>query len=63
MDPGIRIIRWDDNKIFNLAHTFGSGYPTIRAERWHCDNTKTSKLKVRHWPMKVFFSLDRFNYM
>ena len=33
VDPGIRIIRWDDNNIFNLAHTFGSGYPTIWADR------------------------------
>ena len=25
VDPGVRIIRWDDNNIFNLAHTFGAG--------------------------------------
>ena len=42
VDPGIRIIRWDDNKIFNLAHTFGSGYPTIRAERWYKDKDRKS---------------------
>ena len=40
VDPGIRIIRWDDNSIFNLAHTFGSGYPTVKTQRWHCDHTK-----------------------
>ena len=38
--PGIRIIRWDDNSIFNLAFNFGSGYPTVRTQRWHRDNTK-----------------------
>ena len=42
VDPGIRIIRWDDNSISNLAHTFGSGSPPVKAERWYCDNTKTS---------------------
>ena len=41
-DPGIRIIRWDNNSIFNIASTFGSGYPTVKTQRWHCDNTKTS---------------------
>ena len=93
VDPGIRIIRWDDSKIFNFAHTFGSGHPTIRAERWHRDNNKTSqktvidmpsvigqynkcmggidkmdslvgmfpcKIKVRRWPMRVFFHLIDF---
>ena len=40
--PGIRIIRWDDNSIFNLASTFGSGYPTVNTHRWHRDNTKKS---------------------
>ena len=40
--PGIRIIRWDDNNIFNLASTFGSGYPTVKTQRWHRDNTKKS---------------------
>ena len=43
VDPVIRIIRWHDSKIFNFAHTFGSGHPTIRAERWHRDNNKTSQ--------------------
>ena len=42
VDPGMRIIRWDDNSIFNLAHTFGSGFPTVKAERWFRDTTKTS---------------------
>ena len=42
VDPGIRIIRWDDNSIFNLAHTFGSGYPTVMTQRWHRDHTRTS---------------------
>ena len=27
-EPGIRIIRWNDSKIFNFAHTKWSGYPT-----------------------------------
>merc|ERR1712121_549915 len=33
-EPGIRVIRWRDSKIFNLAHTKGSGYPTIERKRW-----------------------------
>ena len=43
VDPGIRIIRWDDNNIFNLGHTFGSGYPAIRRERWYHNNSNTSQ--------------------
>ena len=42
MDPGMRIIRWDDNSIFNLANTFGSGFPTVKAERWFRGTTKKS---------------------
>ena len=45
VDPGIRIIRWDDNSIFNIAHTFGSGYPTVKTQRWLRDHTKKSKKK------------------
>ena len=42
VDPGFRIIRWNDNSIFNMAHTFGAGYPTVKAHRWYCDHTKKS---------------------
>ena len=43
VDPGIRIIRWNDSKIFNFAHTKGSAHPTIRKEIWHRDKTNTSQ--------------------
>ena len=46
-EPGIRIIRWNDSKIFNFAHTKGSGYPTTIKERWHRDkNNKCRKTLV-----------------
>ena len=32
VDPGFRIIQWDENSTFYLAHTFRSGYPTVKAE-------------------------------
>ena len=25
-----------------MAHTFGAGYPTVKAHRWYCDHTKKS---------------------
>ena len=40
VEPGIRIVRWDDNSVFNLASTFGSGYPTVDIVRCHCDSAK-----------------------
>ena len=42
LDQGFRIIRWNDNSIFNMAHTFGAGYPTVKAHRWFRDHTKKS---------------------
>merc|ERR1712121_574945 len=43
VDPGIRIIRWNDSKIFNFAHAKGSAHPTVRKEIWHCDKTNTNQ--------------------
>ena len=42
VNPGIRIIRWDDNSILDLASTFGSGFPIVKTQRWHRDTNRTS---------------------
>ena len=88
--PGIRILRWNDSKVFNFAHTSGSAHPTTKVERWYrgkdnrCHKIEIdmpsvvgkynkcmggidkmdsmigmfpSKLKVRRWPMSIFFTL------
>ena len=33
IDPGIRILRWNESKIFIFAHTSGSAHPTTKVER------------------------------
>ena len=33
--PGIRILRWNDSKVFNFAHTTGSAEPTTKVQRWY----------------------------
>merc|ERR1711895_16767 len=35
--PGIRILRWNDSKVFNFVHTTGSAQPTTKVERYHRD--------------------------
>ena len=51
--PGIRIVRWDDNNVFNLASTFGSGYPTVGIVRWHRDKTKKSHKTQYNMPGSI----------
>merc|ERR1712121_419338 len=45
-EPGIRLIRWRDSKLFNFAHTKGSGFPTIVKKRWCRTNGKWESLIV-----------------
>ena len=37
MHPSIRILRWNDSKVFNFAHTTGSAEPTTKVQRYYCD--------------------------
>ena len=55
VDPGIRIIRLDDNSIFNLAHTFGSSYPTVKAQRWFRDTTRASHKSELEMPNAIAY--------
>ena len=41
---GIRVIRWNDNKLFNIMSTFGSAHPGSTVQRW--DRTKGNQTKV-----------------
>ena len=37
LDPGFRIIWWNDNSIVNMAHSFGAGFPMEKVIRWFRD--------------------------
>ena len=52
-EPGIRLIRWNDGKIFNFAHTFSSGHPTVKAERWYRDLARTKVKSEVEMPVAV----------
>ena len=42
----LRLMRWNDNKIFNLMSTFGSAHPPGVAMRWDRKKGKQQKLPV-----------------
>ena len=53
VEPGIRLIRWNDGKIFNFAHTFSSGHPTVKAERWYRDLARTKVKSEVEMPVAI----------
>merc|ERR1712033_77854 len=53
VESGIRIVRWNDNSVFNLASTFGSGYPTVDIVRWHRDKAKKHHLTEYKMPSAI----------
>merc|ERR1712033_28358 len=57
VESGIQIVRWDDNSVFNLASTFGSGYPTVDIVRWLRDKAKKSHLT----PYKMPGAIGQYN--
>ena len=69
IDPGIRILRWNDSKIFNFAHTSGSAHPTTKKERWHrgkdnrCHKTEIDMPSVIGKYNKCMGGIDKMDSM
>ena len=53
VEPGIRIIRWNDGKIFILAHNFSSSHPTVKAERRYRDLARTKVKSEVEMPVAI----------